>query len=109
MCQISCVRAGQKYVLQVPREGTRRFDECNVSQGLPVDDIAAENGMDPMKLGDRSLSFSPDISLTEHIARVLRFLAARHIFKEISPGVFSNNRMSGALCVNKAPKDIKAK
>ncbi|KAJ3565432.1 hypothetical protein NP233_g7635 [Leucocoprinus birnbaumii] len=32
-----------------------------------------------------------------HVARILRYLASRHVFKEIIPDVFSNNRISSTL------------
>ncbi|KAF9465682.1 S-adenosyl-L-methionine-dependent methyltransferase [Collybia nuda] len=32
-----------------------------------------------------------------HVGRVLRYLATRHIFKEVTPDVFTNNKLSSAL------------
>ncbi|OCH89310.1 hypothetical protein OBBRIDRAFT_804817 [Obba rivulosa] len=49
-------------------------------EGMHVDDISAKNGMDAKKL-----------------ARILRILATYHIFKEVSPDVFANNRISSSL------------
>ncbi|KAJ3553407.1 hypothetical protein NM688_g3631 [Phlebia brevispora] len=52
--------------------------------GMHVNDIAARNKMDPGKLG-----------------RILRLLASRHIFTEVAPDVFKNNRVSSCLCTGK--------
>jgi hypothetical protein len=43
------------------------------------------------------------------LARILRYLATRHVFKEISPDVFVNNRLSSALKKAKSLKEIKEK
>ncbi|KAF5319647.1 hypothetical protein D9619_008584 [Psilocybe cf. subviscida] len=45
--------------------------------GLHVDELAAKVNVNPMKL-----------------ASILRVLAARHCFREVSPDVFANNRLS---------------
>lgn len=41
-------------------------------------------------------------------ARVLRFLATRHVFKEVAPNTFANNRVSSLLVKTKSLKEIKA-
>jgi hypothetical protein len=48
------------------------------------------------------------LSLITTTARVLRFLATRHIFKEISPDVFANNRLSSLLVKAKSFEEILA-
>ncbi|KDQ19528.1 hypothetical protein BOTBODRAFT_28102 [Botryobasidium botryosum FD-172 SS1] len=53
-------------------------------QGMHVNDIAKYSNINPDKL-----------------ARILRLLATRHIFKEVSPNVFANNRMSLPLDTGK--------
>ncbi|KAI0826305.1 O-methyltransferase [Irpex lacteus] len=53
-------------------------------QGLHVRDVAAPTKVNPEKL-----------------ARVLRTLATHHIFKEVSPDVFTNNAVSSALDTGK--------
>lgn len=60
-------------------------------QGLHVADIAAQAGVDEEKL-----------------ARVLRYLAARHVFMEVSPNIFANNRLSSVLMKAKTLEEIKA-
>ncbi|KZV76743.1 O-methyltransferase [Peniophora sp. CONT] len=60
-------------------------------QGIHVNDIAAVTGISPSKL-----------------ARVLRALATNHIFVEISPDVFANNRNSSIVDTLKSVKDIMA-
>ncbi|KAG5654340.1 hypothetical protein H0H81_004294 [Sphagnurus paluster] len=42
------------------------------------------------------------------IGRVLRHLAAHHIFKEVSPNVFANNQISSLLAKAKSLEEIKA-
>ncbi|KIY52770.1 S-adenosyl-L-methionine-dependent methyltransferase [Fistulina hepatica ATCC 64428] len=60
-------------------------------QGLHVNEIAALNGMDPGK-----------------ISRTLRCLATSHIFEEVSPNVFRNNRLSSSLDTGKTVEAIRA-
>ncbi|KAF5365406.1 hypothetical protein D9757_011662 [Collybiopsis confluens] len=60
-------------------------------QGCHVDDIAKKNGMSAL-----------------NIARVLRPLATQHIFREVSPNVFANNRISILLDTGKSYEEIAA-
>ncbi|KAF8180013.1 O-methyltransferase [Mycena galopus ATCC 62051] len=50
------------------------------SKGADARDIAAQSGANP-----------------NVVARILRLLATHHIFREVSPGVFANNRVSSTL------------
>ena len=43
------------------------------------------------------------------LARILRLLASRHIFYEVSPDVFRNNRVSSSLCTGKSFEEIQEK
>ncbi|KAA1477984.1 S-adenosyl-L-methionine-dependent methyltransferase [Dentipellis sp. KUC8613] len=61
------------------------------TQGLHVNDIAAKNGQDAGKLG-----------------RFLRFLSVNHIYREVSPDVFANTRISSMMDTMKSTADIKA-
>ncbi|KAI0041967.1 S-adenosyl-L-methionine-dependent methyltransferase [Auriscalpium vulgare] len=54
-------------------------------QGLHVNDIGKKINVNPV-----------------NTARVLRYLASRHVFREVSPNVFANNRLSSFL-VKKLP------
>ncbi|KAK1232072.1 hypothetical protein PQX77_004790 [Marasmius sp. AFHP31] len=62
-------------------------------KGLHTDQLAGYTGLDAL-----------------HLSRILRFLATRHIFKETSPNVFTNNRLSSVLQTSKtsqsSPKGI---
>ncbi|KAF9462317.1 S-adenosyl-L-methionine-dependent methyltransferase [Collybia nuda] len=60
-------------------------------QGLHVDDIAAQNGQDPKKLG-----------------RFLRYLATNHVYRELQPNIFTNTRISSMLDTLKPSKEILA-
>ncbi|GJE87381.1 S-adenosyl-L-methionine-dependent methyltransferase [Phanerochaete sordida] len=58
-------------------------------QGAHVKDIARASCIDPSKL-----------------ARILRLLATNHIFVELSPDVFANNRISSCLDTGKSVQSI---
>ncbi|KAK7038000.1 4-O-methyltransferase 1 [Favolaschia claudopus] len=60
-------------------------------QGMHVKDLAAKNGIDAESQG-----------------RVLRFLATRHVFTEVAPNTFANNRVSSLLLKAKSLEEIKA-
>ena len=80
----------RKYVHTIKLKLTMSSDIFG--KGLHVTDIAAPTQVDPGKL-----------------ARVLRVLATKHIFREISPDVFANNRLSSVLDTHKKVSDILAK
>ncbi|KAL0952726.1 hypothetical protein HGRIS_006959 [Hohenbuehelia grisea] len=71
----------ESHVTEILREGGPR--------GLTPEQIAAINGQDPKKLG-----------------RYLRTLATHHIYREVEPNVFTNNRLSSTLDTLKPVKDI---
>ncbi|KAG6861524.1 hypothetical protein C0995_015257 [Termitomyces sp. Mi166 len=78
-------------------------------EGVHVKDISTQNGVDPSYIGAELLTQSrPDPSNMPFTARILRFLATRHIFKEVKPDVFANNRISSLLSKNKSLAEIKA-
>ncbi|KAF7288841.1 S-adenosyl-L-methionine-dependent methyltransferase [Mycena chlorophos] len=58
-------------------------------QGMHVRDIGAANGQDPEKL-----------------ARFLRMLATHHIYREVTPNVFSNTRISSLLDTGKSSREV---
>jgi len=58
-------------------------------QGLHSSDIAEKSGVDDMKL-----------------ARLLRYLSNRHIFREVTPDVFAHNRISGVLDTGKSVDNL---
>ncbi|KAJ3735169.1 S-adenosyl-L-methionine-dependent methyltransferase [Lentinula guzmanii] len=60
------------------------------TQGLHVDQLASATGVD-----------------SSYLSRVLRYLAIRHVFKEVSPDVFTHNRLSSMLTKAKSLKEIK--
>ncbi|EIM83960.1 S-adenosyl-L-methionine-dependent methyltransferase [Stereum hirsutum FP-91666 SS1] len=61
------------------------------SQGLHAREIAAYSGAEPSMM-----------------ARVLRYLATRHVFQEVTPNVFANNRVSSILVKSRSIKEIQA-
>ncbi|KAF9042839.1 S-adenosyl-L-methionine-dependent methyltransferase [Hymenopellis radicata] len=58
-------------------------------QGLHINDIAAKNGQDPLKL-----------------ARFIRYLAVQHIYREVSLNVFANTRISSMMDTLKSSAEI---
>ncbi|EKM54970.1 uncharacterized protein PHACADRAFT_208511 [Phanerochaete carnosa HHB-10118-sp] len=59
------------------------------TKGLHVNKIAAVRNVDASKLG-----------------RILRLLASRHIFEEVAPDVFRNNRISSSMCTGKPVQEM---
>ncbi|KAK7449180.1 hypothetical protein VKT23_013328 [Stygiomarasmius scandens] len=74
--------------------------ECGVAEMLRE---AGPEGLSSFEIGQKAG--------VEHqkLGRVLRFLAARHIFKEVRPDVFANNRNSAALDTGKPFESIKSR
>ncbi|KAF5353683.1 hypothetical protein D9758_008626 [Tetrapyrgos nigripes] len=60
-------------------------------EGMHVNDLAKINGQDPMKL-----------------SRFLRYLSTCHVFVELSPDVFANNRISSLMDTHKSVRDLLA-
>ncbi|KAG6833022.1 hypothetical protein H0H87_012280 [Tephrocybe sp. NHM501043] len=58
-------------------------------EGLHVDEIALKNGQDPQKL-----------------ARFLRYLATHHVYREVTPNVFANTRISSMIDTLKPSQDV---
>ncbi|KZO93897.1 S-adenosyl-L-methionine-dependent methyltransferase [Calocera viscosa TUFC12733] len=85
---LSVLRMGGSYHITA----TRVAFESNVAtiikelggNGVHVDAIAVKAKVDPKKL-----------------VRVLRFLASQHVFREIEPDVFANNRISSCFDIGK--------
>ncbi|KAH8102740.1 S-adenosyl-L-methionine-dependent methyltransferase [Cristinia sonorae] len=69
------------HVAEILREGG--------PEGVHVSDITAKNKMEPKRL-----------------AHCLRFLSSLHIFKEVSPDCFTNNRVSATLDTGKPVSEI---
>ncbi|KAF8509859.1 O-methyltransferase-domain-containing protein [Hysterangium stoloniferum] len=91
---ITIATAGTSYYLSA---ALRVAIEANVPEilrtagpeGLHTKQISEKNGIDSGKL-----------------ARILRFLCTHHIFRELSPDVFTNNRLSSLVDTMKAPDEI---
>lgn len=77
--------------------------------GLHVKFISDLNGIDQSKLG--SSSFFPLTVLHEvnkrNVAHILRLLATHHILREISPDVFTLNRISSMVDSGKSVAELK--
>lgn len=80
------------------------------TKGLHVDEIGKAAGLPASKLGashERCTIGVVDDDST--LARYLRLLATRNIFREVQPDVFATNRLSSLLDTGKAVEDIQAK
>lgn len=65
--------------------------------------------MDSLKLGRfSSIPISESNLLHLNVARILRLLATNHVFTEISPNRFTNNRLSSAMDTKKPSSDVLA-
>lgn len=60
-------------------------------QGLHVDDIAARAGVDSMKLG-----------------RLMRMISNQNVYRELTPNIFANTRLSSVLDTGKSVEEIQA-
>lgn len=79
-------------------------------QGAHVKDIAAVTDISPSKLGTYFCFFWFNLFIQKlFIGRILRVLATNHIFVEVSPDVFTNNRVSSLLDTGRPVKEILAK
>ncbi|GJJ06651.1 hypothetical protein Clacol_000845 [Clathrus columnatus] len=59
------------------------------SRGMHINDIVAQNEQDPSKLGS-----------------CLRYMATLHVFREVAPNVFVNNRISSVLDTGKSVQEL---
>ena len=69
--------------------------------------FAREIGQIPINYVSRILAFSANFESC--LARVLRLLSTEFIFREVSPDVFANNRVSSILDTGKNSSDLLAK
>jgi len=74
-------------------------EEANIPEILRE---AGPGGLDVKDIGERCGSDS------SKVGRVLRYLATNHIFKEVSPDVFANNRVSSVMDTGKSVATLKA-
>ncbi|KAF9025659.1 S-adenosyl-L-methionine-dependent methyltransferase [Hymenopellis radicata] len=91
--------------LQLDCTGTYTTAVLGVIEDANVADILMEAGPQGLHVKDIAAASGLDAAI---IARFLRFLATRHIFKELSPDVFTNNRISMLLSKFKPTAAIKA-
>ncbi|KAJ7581450.1 S-adenosyl-L-methionine-dependent methyltransferase [Mycena floridula] len=101
---IATVRSPPEFLME---ESTALFTTTNLAlvEELHVSDILAEGPATGMHLDDVSAINGVDAS---YIGRILRYLATRHIYKEVAPNVFTNNRISSLLKKRKTVQEIKA-
>lgn len=68
-----------------------------------VTEILREAG--PSGLHVRDIAAKSNISSTK-LARLMRYLATHHVYKELQPDVFTNNRISSMLDTGKSVEDL---
>ena len=75
-----------------------------------MNDIARASSIEPSKLGITVLSKSIYVrAKSGPTARILRTLATNHIFVEVEPDVFANNRISSCLDTGKSVGELIAR
>jgi hypothetical protein len=76
-------------------------------KGLHVAEIAKKADTDASKLGLFLAHCCPPSEIEcRHLGRILRLLATVHIFQEVAPDVFANNRTSSVLASGKTLEEI---
>jgi len=76
-------------------------------QGLHVGDISKKNGVDAKKLGPSLYGCDLGIYTDARcLAHILRLLATHHILREVSPDVFTLNRISSLVDSGKSFADL---
>ncbi|KAJ7599610.1 S-adenosyl-L-methionine-dependent methyltransferase, partial [Mycena floridula] len=101
---IATVRSPPELLLE---ESTALYTTANLAivENLHISDILAQGPEMGMHLDNIA-----DINGVEasYIGRILRYLATRHIYKEVAPNVFANNRISSLLKKRKTVQEIQA-
>ena len=78
-------------------------------QGVHVNDIAVQAGVSAEHLGGLLARIRHNLRSESLAARLLRYLATRHVFREVAPDVFANNRISSMLIKKHSVEEIKEK
>ncbi|KAJ7598769.1 S-adenosyl-L-methionine-dependent methyltransferase [Mycena floridula] len=101
---IATVRSPPEVLME---ESTALYTTTNLTivEEINISDVLAEGPATGMHLDDISAVNGVDAS---YMGRILRYLATRHIYKEVSPNVFVNNRISSLLKKRKTVQEIKA-
>ncbi|TFK47376.1 O-methyltransferase [Heliocybe sulcata] len=87
---LSALDGATAYMLSVCLRVTEQINAVEILRegspdGVHINDLAAKTGMEPTKL-----------------ARIFRVLATHHIFREVKPNVFANNRISSSYDTGKS-------
>ena len=74
-----------------------------------MNEIGAKTGVGSDKLSGKNLNliYSSQLNLSAHTDRILRYLASRHVFTELSPDIYANNRISSILAKTKPLEELK--
>ncbi|KAG6810782.1 hypothetical protein H0H92_010349 [Tricholoma furcatifolium] len=92
----------QESILQIT-SGHLRSAALRVSIETHVPEILEEAGVQGMHASEIASKTGID---GEKLARLLRLLANRHVYKEVGPDVFANNRVSSTLSTGKTFEKI---
>ncbi|KIY67020.1 S-adenosyl-L-methionine-dependent methyltransferase [Cylindrobasidium torrendii FP15055 ss-10] len=96
--------AGETLLLET--FGVLSTNALGIAEEFNIADVIAEAGPEGLHVDAISAKAGLDVPSVE---RILRYLATRHIFKEVKPNVFVNNRISELMRKNKPLKEIIAK
>lgn len=78
-------------------------------QGAHANDIAAKAGVDDQKIGALAVILHAPRLTDIPTGHALRYLATHHVFREVAPNVFANNRISSLLDTDKTVEALQAK
>ncbi|KAJ3929904.1 MAG: S-adenosyl-L-methionine-dependent methyltransferase [Lentinula lateritia] len=101
---IAAVRAPAESI-QEYATGAYAATALNLCVEVSVANILQDAGQQGLHV--RDMATKTDIA-TEHLSRILRYLSTRHIFKEVEPDVFANNRISTLLVKPRSLKEIES-
>ncbi|KAF7353515.1 S-adenosyl-L-methionine-dependent methyltransferase [Mycena sanguinolenta] len=73
--------------------------------GLHADKIAGKSHIDGGKLG-AYMNCGPQSTIRQSKARIMRHLASHHIYREVAPDTFANNRLSATLDTKKPVAEL---
>ncbi|KAF9259719.1 S-adenosyl-L-methionine-dependent methyltransferase [Marasmius fiardii PR-910] len=100
---IATIRAPDTTLLEVASGMNMSATLGAVNEAL-VADVLRDAGPQGMSIQDLSKEVGIE---ARPLARVLRFLATRHVFREIKPNVFANNRISSVLAKTQPLAEIR--
>ncbi|KAF8206050.1 O-methyltransferase-domain-containing protein [Mycena galopus ATCC 62051] len=78
---------------------------AHLAASLRFDKIAEKSHIDGAKLG-AYMNYDPRSAVQQSKARIMRHLASHHIYREVAPDTFANNRLSATLDTKKPVAEL---